>query len=317
MVQTRPLGRISIVILLGIRAGEHGIGGKILTVVCHPPAEACAEHVLLNDRLEPVPRLRVGQVHLGGREGRDGDEVVGAVGFFYAVSSVPGFLVQLPFDGQERIDVTEKSNSRAPQLFGELRQVRISLLVKLPIPEQLAAKRRYSSPDPILHPDRTHRNPRVLCFAHLSADNLTPALEPEPAGTAFAKEIPLIKGADPADERYVLGVVLEPETVDAQGDIYSPEEVRQAAHRFMEEFGGLGLMHRMRVNGQVKVLESYLAPVDFTVGETTVRKGTWLLAVRILSDELWAEVKDGKLTGFSIGGSARRVPEAEQQREAA
>jgi DNA adenine methylase len=35
-----------------------------------------------------------------------------------------------------------------------------------------------------------------------------------------------------------------------------------------------------------------------------------LLGVRVLSDDLWAQVKDGKLTGFSIGGSARRVPEA-------
>jgi DNA adenine methylase len=127
----------------------------------------------------------------------------------------------------------------------------------------------------------------------------------------FAKSIPLIKGMDPDDERYVLGVVLEPEVVDAQGDIYSAEEVRQAAHRFMEEFGGLGLMHRFRVNDQVKVLESYLAPVDLTLGGATVRKGTWLLAVRILSDELWEQVKDGQLTGFSIGGSARRVPEGE------
>lgn len=138
----------------------------------------------------------------------------------------------------------------------------------------------------------------------------------------FAKSIPLIKGVDPDDERYVLGVVLEPEVVDAQGDIYSPEEIRQAAHRFMEEFGGLGLMHRMRVNGQVKVLESYVAPVDFAVGEVSVRKGTWLLAVRILSDALWEQVKSGELTGFSIGGSARRVPEPEAaapepQREAA
>jgi len=33
--------------------------------------------------------------------------------------------------------------------------------------------------------------------------------------------------------------------------------------------------------------------------------------VRILSDELWEQVKDGQLTGFSIGGSARRVPEGE------
>ena len=32
-------------------------------------------------------------------------------------------------------------------------------------------------------------------------------------------------------------------------------------------------MHRLRVNGQVKVLESYLAPTDFTIGELAVRKG--------------------------------------------
>jgi len=138
---------------------------------------------------------------------------------------------------------------------------------------------------------------------------LDEAQKGEPSGAPFAKSIPLIKGIDPDDERYVLGVVLEPEVVDAQGDIYSPEEVRQAAHRFMEEFGGLGLMHRFRVNGQVKVLESYLAPADFEFGDTKVRKGTWLLAVRILSDELWDRIKDGQLTGFSIGGSARRVPE--------
>jgi len=127
----------------------------------------------------------------------------------------------------------------------------------------------------------------------------------------FAKSIPLIKGTNPADERYVLGVVLEPEVVDAQGDIYSAEEIRQAAHRFMEEFGGLGLMHRFRVNGQVKVLESYLAPADVEIGGVRLRKGTWLLAVRILSDELWEQVKDGALTGFSIGGSARRVPDGQ------
>jgi DNA adenine methylase len=125
----------------------------------------------------------------------------------------------------------------------------------------------------------------------------------------FDKPSRFVKGIDPNDERFVLGIVLEPEVVDAQGDIYSAEEIRAAAHRFMEDFGGLGLMHRLRVNGQVKVLESYLAPTDFTIGELAVRKGTWLLAVRVLSDELWERVKSGDLTGFSIGGSARRVPE--------
>ncbi len=123
--------------------------------------------------------------------------------------------------------------------------------------------------------------------------------------TPFAKEVPIIKGADPEDERYVLGIVLEPETVDAQGDIYSAEEIRQAAHKFMEDYGGLGLMHRFRVNGDVKILESYLAPTNLKIANFSVSKGTWLLAVRILSDALWEQVKEGELSGFSIGGSAR------------
>jgi DNA adenine methylase len=144
------------------------------------------------------------------------------------------------------------------------------------------------------------------------------AAEPGPASAAstFDKATLLIKGTDPNDERFVLGIVLEPETVDAQGDIYSADEIRTAAHRFMEEFGGLGLMHRMRVNGRVKVLESYIAPADFTIGDVRVRKGTWLLAVHVLDDGLWSQVKDGTLTGFSIGGSARRVPEPGAERSA-
>ena len=132
------------------------------------------------------------------------------------------------------------------------------------------------------------------------------------AEEAFALSAPLIKGLDPDDERYVLGVVLVPEEVDAQGDIYSADEVRQAAHRFMEEFGSLGVMHRVRANKQIKALESFLAPGDFELGDTSIKKGTWLLAVRVLSDELWGLIQEGQLTGFSIGGSARRTPEPQR-----
>lgn len=131
----------------------------------------------------------------------------------------------------------------------------------------------------------------------------------------FVKSVPLIKGVNPKDERFVLGIVLEPEVVDAQGDIYSVSEVRAAAHRFMEEFGGLGVMHRFRVNGDVKILESYLAPLDFELGGTAVRQGTWLLAVRILSDQLWEQIKSGELNGFSVGGSARSTGMQDSQIE--
>jgi DNA adenine methylase len=151
---------------------------------------------------------------------------------------------------------------------------------------------------------------------HAWLEDWEPAPE-APADPPIEKVCTLLKDVDPDDERYVLGVVLEPERVDAQGDIYSHEEVRQAAHRFLEEFGGLGLMHQLRVNDHVKVLESYVAPTAFQVGDVTIAKGTWLLAVRVLSDDLWRRVKDGELTGFSIGGSARRVPEPTATEEAA
>jgi DNA adenine methylase len=135
-----------------------------------------------------------------------------------------------------------------------------------------------------------------------------PIAAPTPA---FSKSATLLKGADPSDERFVLGVVLVPEDVDAQGDIYSAQEVRNTAHLFMEEYRGLGLMHRHRVNDQVKIVESYVAPGDFEIAGQSIRKGTWLLGVRVLSDALWEQVKDGTLGGFSIGGSARKLPEPE------
>lgn len=123
--------------------------------------------------------------------------------------------------------------------------------------------------------------------------------------TALKKRIPLLKTSE---ERYVLGIVLEPERVDAQQDIYSAAEVREAAHRFMEEYRNLGLMHREILGEQVKILESYLAPAGFELDGTTVKKGTWLLAVRVVDEALWGQIKSGELTGFSIGGSAVRAP---------
>jgi site-specific DNA-adenine methylase len=117
------------------------------------------------------------------------------------------------------------------------------------------------------------------------------------------KRIPLLKTDE---ERYVLGIVLEPETVDAQKDIYAAAEIREAAHTFMEQYQNVGFMHQDLVNGRVKILESYLAPTSFELGGAAVRKGTWLLALRVLDDQLWEQIKTGELTGLSMGGSARR-----------
>jgi hypothetical protein len=113
------------------------------------------------------------------------------------------------------------------------------------------------------------------------------------------------------EEHYVLGIVLEPDVVDAQQDTYTADEVRLASERFMEVHRNMGLMHKGHVNDKVQILENYLAPVDMTIGDTAVKKGTWLMGCRVKDGALWEAVKTGGLTGFSIGGSAIRTP-AEQ-----
>jgi DNA adenine methylase len=123
---------------------------------------------------------------------------------------------------------------------------------------------------------------------------------------ALSLQTKLLKAEEDGEERFVLGEVLVPEDVDAQKDIYSAAEVRKAAHVWMEEYGGLGLQHSVRVDDRVKVLETYVAPADFELDGEKVKKGSWLMAVRILDDAIWNDVKAKRLTGFSIGGSARR-----------
>jgi hypothetical protein len=140
----------------------------------------------------------------------------------------------------------------------------------------------------------------------------------EEKGCGGGKKKPVQKDAGvsriiKADERYVLGIILEPEAVDAQNDIYSVEEIRGAAHTFMEKFRTMGLMHKAGVNDKVKILESYVTPCDMEVEGVPLKAGTWLMGVRVLDDELWKMVKDGALTGFSIGGSAIRKPEPQAQ----
>jgi DNA adenine methylase len=130
-------------------------------------------------------------------------------------------------------------------------------------------------------------------------------------------ELQLIKAGSP-DERFVLGVVLEPEVTDAQGDIYSAEEVRTAAHRFLSDAPAVWFMHHTPLErASVRILESYIAPTDIEFPGGLVRKGTWLLALRILDDSLWGAVKRGELTGLSIRGSAIGAPAADAEERVA
>jgi hypothetical protein len=63
-------------------------------------------------------------------------------------------------------------------------------------------------------------------------------------------------------------------------------------------------MHKEDVSGKAPVIENYLAPIDMIIGNQRVRKGSWIMAHKINDDEIWKDIKEGRLTGLSMGGKA-------------
>lgn len=101
-------------------------------------------------------------------------------------------------------------------------------------------------------------------------------------------------------KRIVYGPVLIPGEPDSDGDVVKAEKIEEVAHKFIEEYGNIDLMHSLKNVG--RVVESYIAPVDLHFGEVSVPKGSWMMGVRVTDDETWDLVKKGRLTGFSIMG---------------
>jgi len=102
------------------------------------------------------------------------------------------------------------------------------------------------------------------------------------------------------EQQIVTGVVLEPDTIDAQGDIISGSEIEGAAHRFLKDSRVVGLKHL--VEAPANIVESHIAPIDFDFNGAKILKGSWIISVKINDDKLWEEVKAGGINSFSIGG---------------
>jgi len=94
---------------------------------------------------------------------------------------------------------------------------------------------------------------------------------------------------------------------DTQRDIISAEGVEETAHRFMVNSRKFDLHHKETLSQKrAAVVESYLAPVEFQAGQTLVKRGDWVVAVKFFDEALWNDVKAGKIRAFSIKGVGRR-----------
>lgn len=122
---------------------------------------------------------------------------------------------------------------------------------------------------------------------------------------------PISKSID--DKRIVVGIVLEPNTVDAQGDSIPPEVIEKAAHSFLSGYNvqnTLGFAHKV-FKKNFDLLESYVTPQDIVIGKQVAKAGSWVMSVKVLNDDIWTLVKNGQITGFSIGGRAKSLPISE------
>lgn len=110
-----------------------------------------------------------------------------------------------------------------------------------------------------------------------------------------------------ADKRLVTGIVLEPNEVDAHGDFERESIIEKAAHEFLALYNKatkLGIQHTMFGDVGVDLVESWIAPVDLNLNGHGIKKGTWIMTMKVHNDETWRKVKAGKITGLSIGGVA-------------
>lgn len=109
---------------------------------------------------------------------------------------------------------------------------------------------------------------------------------------------------DDAEKKLLYGVVYEPEAVDAHGDTMNAEEIEKMAHEFMAHYRAIDKEHNL-IAGAGSVVESYIVPADFIIGNTTVKAGSWMLVTKA-SQEIWDDYLNGEITGYSMYGIARQ-----------
>jgi len=105
------------------------------------------------------------------------------------------------------------------------------------------------------------------------------------------------------DRHIVMGVVYEPNKVDSQGDYMKADTIEDMAHNYMLNSQMMKIMHKKKV--LAKVIESFIAPVNFKLGNESVKKGAWVMGTKILDTAIWEKIKKGEITGYSIGGRAK------------
>ena len=104
------------------------------------------------------------------------------------------------------------------------------------------------------------------------------------------------------EKRLVTGIVAEPDVEDTYGDTISAGEIEKAMIRFMENEPEIRVQHDPDFVPKVSIIENWIERESRTLGNIFVKAGTWLMTTKVLDDEVWKMIKEGKLNGYSFRG---------------
>lgn len=104
------------------------------------------------------------------------------------------------------------------------------------------------------------------------------------------------------------------EIVDWQDDMIAPEELENAAYKFVEFYREGGEMHE---RGGCAVLVESVVFTEEKMAAMGIEKGVlpigWWIGFHVTDDEVWEKIKSGEYSMFSIEGQAERVEVEEDE----
>ena len=96
--------------------------------------------------------------------------------------------------------------------------------------------------------------------------------------------------------------VYGPGEKDSQGEWADEETIADAAHDWLAKHRLIKIQHERLPDDKAEVVESQVLRVDEKFGDKLVKKGSWVIGVR-LGKKLQRAFHEGKLTGASMGGT--------------
>lgn len=116
----------------------------------------------------------------------------------------------------------------------------------------------------------------------------------------------LILKTDALEQRMVWAEVYAPSRPDVDGEYMSAETIRKMAYDFARDLRlkSVDVEHDNSVAENVAIVETFIA----RKGDPDFIADAWVVGMHINDDQLWADVKAGKINGFSVEALVTKSP---------